>query len=193
MMRFKKSIVFALVSIGVVLTLSAEKKEKKRKNEETQTKTYTIKKPIEVTVTATMSPQEVKDSSSSLCVVGTADIEMSSSQNALDILKDFSGIFVNRTGDYGRADVDIRGLGSNCRQIAVLVDGKPEKMGLFGCAVSHAFPLDNVERIEMMKGPASVLYGVKPLGEYQYHHRKTKKRNETHLSYDDGEFYTNTF
>jgi iron complex outermembrane receptor protein len=44
------------------------------------------------------------------------------------------------------------------------VDGKPEKMGLFGCAVSHAFPLDNVERIEVVKGPASVLYGGEALG-----------------------------
>ena len=46
----------------------------------------------------------------------------------------------------------------------IVIDGKPEKMGLFGCSVSHSFPLDNVDHIEVVKGPASVLYGGEALG-----------------------------
>ncbi len=125
---------------------------------------YKIDKKEEVVVTATLTPEPVQDIALSVNVLTRSDIRSSSSASALDILNSTTGIFVNRTGDFGRADVDIRGLGQNCRRVAVLVDGKPEKMGLFGCAVSHAFPLDNVERIEVVKGPASVLYGGEAMG-----------------------------
>lgn len=163
-MTHPKWITGALLMAVILFPVSADEHNKEKKDKKKAAETYVIKKPIEVNVTATMSPHTVRDSSSSVAVVDAADISMSSSQSALDILRDFSGVFVSRTGDFGRADVDIRGLGGNCRQIAVLVDGKPEKMGLFGCAVSHAFPLDNVERIEVVKGPASVLYGGEALG-----------------------------
>jgi outer membrane cobalamin receptor len=55
-------------------------------------------------------------------------------------------------------------IGQRGRRIAVLVDGRPEKMGLFGCTITHTFPLDNVERIEVVRGPSSVLYGSGAMG-----------------------------
>lgn len=125
---------------------------------------YQIGKKEVVVVTATLTQAKVKDVALSVNVLDKDDILRSSSASALDILTHIPGIFVNRSGHFGRADIDIRGLGQNCRRVAVLVDGKPEKMGLFGCAVSHSFPLDNVERIEVVKGPASVLYGGEALG-----------------------------
>jgi outer membrane receptor protein involved in Fe transport len=139
-----------------------EKDAEKKKNDEKEY--YRIKKNEEVVVTATLTQKALKDCSESVSIVDRRAIESIPAANSLNILDHFPGIFVNRTGDFGRADVDIRGLGQTCRQIAVLVDGKPEKMGLFGCAVSHAFLLDNVDRIEVVKGPASVLYGGEALG-----------------------------
>jgi outer membrane receptor protein involved in Fe transport len=117
-----------------------------------------------VTVTAVMSPKEIKNCSDSLQVVTRNDLQFLPQANALAALGGLPGLFVQRSGDFGRADLDIRGLGQNGRRIAVLVNGRPEKMGLYGCAVSHAFPLDNVERIEVIKGPASVLYGGEAMG-----------------------------
>lgn|GEM_PF-182636 len=118
----------------------------------------------EVIVTATMTRKAVKDCAASVTVVTPTEVQAIPASNALNLLNYFPGIFVRRTGDLGRADVDIRGLGDRGRRVAILVDGRPEKMGLFGCIITHAFPLDNVERVEVVKGPASVLYGSEALG-----------------------------
>lgn len=155
---------------------------------------FVIKKNEVVVVTATLTPKALKDLPTSMNVVEQRDIRLSSSKNALDILNGCPGIFVNRSGDFGRADIDIRGLGQNCRRVAVLVDGKPEKMGLFGCAVSHAFPLDNVERIEVVKGPASMLYGGEALGgAVNIVTRLPKNKFETDVTASLGSFNTRQF
>jgi outer membrane cobalamin receptor len=155
------------------------------------TKYYPLKKREEVSVTATITPKALKDISTSVCVLGRKDIELLPFSSGLSVLHATPGIFVNRSGDFGRADVDIRGLGQNCRRVAVLVDGKPEKMGLYGCAVSHAFPLDNVERIEVVKGPASVLYGGEAMGgAINIITRLPQKRWETDLTASYGSFNT---
>lgn len=168
MLNMKKLLLIGVMVVGIAVWgfsteakgSNAGEKEKEKKSREY----YRIEKAQEVVVTATMTPKALKHCSTSLNVVSRRDIESISASSALNILNHSPGIFVNRSGDFGRADVEIRGLGQNCRRVAVLVDGKPEKMGLFGCAVSHAFPLDNVERIEVVKGPASVLYGGEALG-----------------------------
>jgi len=114
--------------------------------------------------------------------------------SALNILNRFPGVFVNRSGDFGRADIDIRGLCQNCRRVAILVDCKTEKMALYGCAVSHAFPLDNVQRIEVVKGPASVLYGGEALGgAVNIITALPQKRFETELNAFYGSYNTSQF
>jgi len=117
-----------------------------------------------IVVTPTSYESSVKDSSLSVSVVTKSDIEASTSHSATDILTVLPGVFVQKTSQFGRADVVIRGQGSRGRRVMVLVDGKPEKMGLYGCTITHALPLDNVQRIEVVRGPASVLYGSDALG-----------------------------
>ena len=141
-----------------------EKKHQKKKKSHPKTRKSLTQSSLfhpheEVVVTATMTRKAVKDCSASVSVITPQAVEAIPASNALNLLGQFPGVFVRRTGDFGRADIDIRGLGNRGRRIAVLVNGRPEKMGLFGCVVSHAFPLDNVERIELVRGPASVLYG----------------------------------
>ena len=159
---------FILIGLMIVLVSvwghPEDKNDRAEKTDPSKKKYYHLEKIEEVVVTATMTPKTIKNIANTVSVVNQKDMESMSANNALDILTHSPGLFVNRSGDFGRADVEIRGLGQNCRRIAVLVDGKPEKMGLYGCAVSHAFPLDNVDRIEVVKGPASVLYGGEALG-----------------------------
>ncbi|HIE04140.1 MAG TPA: TonB-dependent receptor, partial [Candidatus Latescibacteria bacterium] len=118
----------------------------------------------QIVVTATRMERVVKDLSATVSVVTSDDIEASNVNSCTDILNTLPGVFVHKTGAFGRADVEIRGLGGRGRKVMVLVDGRPVKMGLFGCTVTHSLPLDNVERIEVVRGSLSVLYGSDALG-----------------------------
>lgn len=151
-------IILAVIINGLAAQEKANKAEKKKKEK-------SVFHPHEViVVTATATRKAVQDCSASVSVIGSQDIKAIPASNALNLLNFLPGIFVERTGDFGRADVNIRGIGQRGRRISILVDGRPEKMGLFGCTITHAFPLDNVERIEVVRGPSSVLYGSEALG-----------------------------
>lgn len=145
----------------------------------------------EVVVTALAPSRAVKDCSLSVSVVRNEDIKAAGTSNALSLLGFWPGIFVQQTGDFGRADIHIRGVGQYARRVTILVDGRPEKMGLFGCAVTHAFPLDNIERIEVVRGPASVLYGSEAMGGViNLITRVPQKKSETEVVAAYGSFAT---
>ena len=115
-------------------------------------------------VTPSGYEQEIEKLPVSVSVVTKDDIKMSNAKQATEILGGLPGVFIKKTGDFGRADVDIRGVGGNGRQLGVFIDGRPDKMGIFGCSVTHTLPMNNVERIEVIKGPESVLYGSDAFG-----------------------------
>ena len=117
-----------------------------------------------MTVTAASPGKAVKDYSVSVSIVDERDLKAVSANHALNVLNYQPGIFIQRTGDFGRSDVEIRGLGQRGQRISIMVDGRPEKMGLFGCAVTHAYPFDSVDRIEVVRGPSSVFYGSDAFG-----------------------------
>lgn len=184
---------FFLVFTGFINGLAFE--EKARDSEKKKKEAESLFHPHEeIVVTATMTRKAVKDCSASVSVVGEDDLKAISASSALNILSFLPGVFIRRTGNFGRADVDIRGLGQRGRRIAILVDGRPEKMGLFGCVVTHTFPLDNVERIEVVKGPSSVLYGSDALGGVvNILTRKPKEGFETDFSASYGSFNTQQY
>jgi len=107
---------------------------------------------------------EQKDTITTTQEITSQDIEKVNPVEALEVLKNVPGVMVQKTGDTGRTDPSIRGFGDNCRRIIVLIDGKPEFMSLFGCGVSHSMLAGNVDRVEITKGPDSVLYGSGALG-----------------------------
>ncbi len=118
----------------------------------------------EIVVTATKTERRVKDVTSAVSVVDEADIEASNADYVMDVIGSEPGIYIRKDAIYGRQFIEVRGLGSNIRRLQVLVDGRPEKMSLFGCSVAQTLPLANVERIEVVRGPESVLYGSDAMG-----------------------------
>ncbi|MGQ9678659.1 MAG: TonB-dependent receptor plug domain-containing protein [bacterium] len=118
----------------------------------------------EVVVTAERVPHHIRDLAASVSVVTGEELHSLGARSATDALSFLPGVFVQRTGQFGRTDIDIRGVGDKGTQIAVLIDGRPEKMAIFGCTITHTLPLNNVERIELVRGPLSTLYGSDALG-----------------------------
>jgi len=117
-----------------------------------------------VMITANRYGEDISDISASVSVIDEKDIELMNSYVTPDLLSGVPGIEVMKTGNFGRADVVIRGIGNNGRKLGFLVDGRPEKMAIYGCAVTHTFPLHNVKKIEVVKGPLSSLYGSGAMG-----------------------------
>lgn len=143
---------------------SSDEKDKKKTTEEDLARSPQFRPHEEIVVTATMSPLAVKNSTVSTSVVSGEKLAAVNVSNALNALLHEPGIFIMRTGNFGRSDVEIRGLGQRGQRIGVMVDGRPEKMGLFGCVVTQTFPFDNVDRLEVVRGPNSVFYGSDALG-----------------------------
>jgi len=193
-MLYKRICFYAFLLLFVISTGDFVFAEKDKDSQKKKEKESTSHPHHEIVVTATMTPKAVKDCSASISVISADDLNAFTANNALNLLSNQPGIFIHRTGDFGRADVDIRGIGQRGQRIAILVDGRPEKMGLFGCAVTHAFPLDNVERIEVVRGPSSVLYGSEALGGViNILTRMPRKKFETDFSASYGSFNTQQY
>ena len=104
----------------------------------------------------------------SVSQISRQDIENSGQVNILPLLNMFApGIFVTErnvlgfgvsTG--GSGSISIRGVsGSPNTDVLVLIDGHPQYQGLFGHPLSDAYVASDVEKVEIIRGPASILYG----------------------------------
>lgn len=117
----------------------------------------------EVVVTGTRTREASKNIPNAVMVIGAPEIEASSAKNVGELLKGNLSIDVTGYGPLGSAQsVSIRGSGSS--QVLVMVDGRPTNSITFGSADLSEIPLDHVERIEIVKGPTSHLYGANALG-----------------------------
>lgn len=85
------------------------------------------------------------------------DIELKKPQNVSEALKSAPDINAS-TGHKGETNTRIRGFSSE--DILVLVDGKPINPGYYGKVDLSMIPTDNIAKIKIIKGPASVAYGT---------------------------------
>jgi len=119
----------------------------------------------EVVVTATRLPTDIERVGSSVTVITAADIERRQQRTIVDVLNAVPGLRVVQLGPVGQqASVFARGANSN--QTLVLIDGleagNPSAAnGAFNFA--HLVP-ENIERIEIVRGPQSTLYGSDAIG-----------------------------
>ncbi|WP_213998833.1 TonB-dependent receptor [Arsukibacterium sp.] len=123
-----------------------------------------------IVVTASGFEQKLVDAPASISVITQEELTKRPYTTLLDAVRDLEGVDIGETRDKtGQGSISMRGMGSD--YTLILVDGKrqnnhgdiyPNNFG--GNQFGHIPPLDAVDRIEVIRGPASTLYGADALG-----------------------------
>ncbi len=153
-----------VVIFASTLPLTGAFSKEKKKDKKVAADTLVQYKMDEIVVTATRIGSPLENLALSVSLLGEREIRTSLKNSSTDLAGALPGVFVMKTGDFGRSDVNIRGLGSKGRQVLVLIDGRPDRMALFDCTVTHSLPLHDVEKVEVVKGASSMLYGSGAMG-----------------------------
>jgi vitamin B12 transporter len=116
-----------------------------------------------VIVTATRTAQTADDSIASVTVITREDIEKSHALSVPELVRGITGLDVTAQGGFGKlSSFFLRGTNSN--QTLALVDGLRFGSVTSGTAAWELLPLSEIERIEIVRGPRSSLYGSDAIG-----------------------------
>ena len=120
---------------------------------------------INLVVTASRRESNILSSPAFTSVITSTEIAESGSSNLVELLSRQAGLNFSSYSNEAQAQVSLRGFGENSfGRVLVLVDGRrlnnPDMQGLNWLAI----PLESIERIEILHGPGSVLYGNNAIG-----------------------------
>ncbi|MFM9899637.1 MAG: TonB-dependent receptor domain-containing protein [Polaromonas sp.] len=114
-------------------------------------------------VTASRTAQRADELVSDVVVIRRADIEKSTGRTLPEILARAPGVQFSANGGLGKnSSVSIRG--AEARHTVLLIDGVRFGSATSGSPNWDTIPVDMIERIEILKGPASALYGSEAVG-----------------------------
>ena len=116
-----------------------------------------------VAVTATRQPLRVDETVADVSVIERAAIERATGRTLSELLAQQPGLQSSSNGGLGKpSSVFVRGL--EARHVLLLVDGVRLGSATVGTATFDNLPLDAIERIEIVRGPLSGLYGSDAVG-----------------------------
>ena len=114
----------------------------------------------EVIVTATKTPLDTKDVPNAVDIITAAEIQSRNAHTLREIIDSLPGVAINRSG--GRRALSIRGFDS--RYSMILIDGQRIPAEPDADYELDRLALDNIARIEIVRGNASALYGADAMG-----------------------------
>lgn len=116
-----------------------------------------------VIVTASRTARTADETLAPVTVITRGDIERLQAQSVLELLTGQPGIAVSNTGGLGKTSgVFLRGGESS--HVLVLIDGVKVGSATNGATPFEQLPIDQIERIEIVRGPRSSLYGSEAIG-----------------------------
>ncbi len=117
----------------------------------------------EIVVTATRTPQKISDLVAEVTVLDRATLARSEGRSLVEVLSQVPGLQFTNNGGLGKtSSVFVRGLES--RHVLLLVDGVRVGSATLNTASFDNLPLDAIERIEIVRGPMTSVYGSNAMG-----------------------------
>ncbi len=119
--------------------------------------------PLVIVVTPTRTARTADESLTPVTVITRADIEHKQAQSTPEILRGIPGLTLANNGGPGKiSSVFLRGTNSD--HVLVLVDGIKLGSATAGTTAFEHIPVEQIERIEVVRGPRSSLYGSEAIG-----------------------------
>ncbi|GLQ31575.1 TonB-dependent receptor domain-containing protein [Litoribrevibacter albus] len=119
--------------------------------------------PNTMVVTANRTAVSVDETLSSVTIITREDIERSQARSTEELLRDFANVTIKNTGGRGKqSSLFLRGTAST--HTLFLIDGVKVGSANNGATAFQNIPVDQIERIEVVKGPRSSLYGSEAAG-----------------------------
>lgn len=124
---------------------------------------------LEITVTATKTPRRAFDTPASVSIITREAISAAPAHNVDDLLVSAKGVVLKRSIGMGEgvpADINMRGIPAAiaASRTLILVDGIPTNVSGTPLLILNEVPLEAVERVEIVRGPYSCLYGANAFG-----------------------------
>lgn len=119
-----------------------------------------------VVVTATRNAMDPRDAPGAISIVTRQEIEKSNARDVMELLRDQAGVILKGRSVGGRKTLTLRGLDD--KHTLILVNGM--RISASNASIGHSdlennwVPMENIQRIEVVRGPLSALYGSEAMG-----------------------------
>ena len=144
-----------------------------------------------IVITATRTEQPLSQVLADVSVIEQEEIERAGASTVADVLERLPGVQFNRSGGQG-ADTSVFVSGAESRLTAVFIDGvRIDSQAFSGGANWQNLPLAQIERIEVLRGPAASVYGSDAVaGVIQIFTRKGEAGLQPSISFGAGSYQT---
>ena len=125
-----------------------------------------------VVVTGTRNATDVRHLPMTVTIVDRAALTAEHQPSVLPtVMREVPGLFVTSRSMMGygvstgaAGGINLRGITGGAGQLLVLIDGHPQYQGIYGHPIADSYQTLMAERVEVLRGPASVLYGSNAMG-----------------------------